>query len=365
MHTMKPRTLLPRFALFLFLALTLPLSGCSAIGASMEATPTMSHWGGLLDMSMEDLESRYTNQHSQFVHVNGYDIHYQDRGAGEPIILMHGIFSALQTWDGWADELSKTHRVIALDMPGFGLTGAPSDLDEFTEANLLRTLEGFVDELNLSHVSLAGNSLGGYLAAAYAARNPGRVKRLILLDPFGYPQDTPWLLGVGTFPPVAMIGNYVQPAWAVTLGVAWVYGDSDRITPESYRRYVHMNQRPGAKPVYMKTLELIEARADSPVPPDFRSITAETLLMWGEEDTWVPPALADRWRQDVPHAGLVVYPTVGHIPMEELPRETVRDAAIFLEHGLAGACDEAATRQSTAPYWSCPDAVPTLTSSAR
>jgi pimeloyl-ACP methyl ester carboxylesterase len=349
----KPGTLLPVARLILLLAMIAAISGCSAIGASMNATPTMSHWGGLISMPVEDLKARYTNEHSRFVRVNGYDIHYQDRGSGETIILMHGIFSALQTWDPWADELAKTHRVIALDMPGFGLTGAPADLDRFNEADLFKAFEGFVDHLGVSHVSMAGNSLGGFMAASYAARYPGRVKRLILLDPFGFPQDTPWLLDVGTSAPVNFLGSYIQPAWAVTLGVSWVYGDSDRITPESYDRYVHMNQRPGAKPVYMKTFELIEARADSVEPPDFARITAETLLMWGEEDTWVPLSLADRWREDLPGAGLVVYPTVGHIPMEELPQDTVRDAALFLSQGLNGACNQKSEGTVTA-RWSCP-----------
>lgn len=326
---------LPRlFPLLAILLVIVALSGCSPIGASMKASPTLSHWGGLVSMEMDDLKDRYTNEHSKFVNVNGYNIHYQDRGQGDTVILMHGIFSALQTWDDWTEELSKTHRVIALDMPGFGLTGGPEELDDFNEEHALDAFEGFVNKLDLNTVSLAGNSLGGYIAARYAARHPGRVDKLILLDPFGYPQDTPWILSVGTFAPVAFIGQYIQPAWAVTLNLAWVYGDSDRIDDEDYFRYVHMNMRPGAKPLYIKTLRMIEARAENFDPPPFKRITAETLLMWGEDDAWVPLALSEKWMADIPQAKLVVYPTVGHIPMEELPEETVKDAALFLRRGL-------------------------------
>lgn len=299
----------------------------------MKAAPTLSHWGGLISMDIDDLKSRYTNEYSKFVKVNGYNIHYQDRGQGDTIVLMHGIFSSLQTWDGWAEELSKTHRVIALDMPGFGLTGGPPELDDFDEEHALDAFEGFVNKLGLNTVSLAGNSLGGYIAARYAARNPGRVEKLILLDPFGYPQDTPWILSVGTFPPIAFIGNYIQPAWAVALNVAWVYGDSGRVQEEDYIRYVQMNLRPGAKPLYVKTLKMIEARAENFDPPPFGRITADTLLMWGGEDDWVPLKLADKWMADIPKTKLIVYPTAGHIPMEELPEETVKDAALFLQKG--------------------------------
>jgi len=326
---------LPRlFPLLAILLVIVALSGCSPIGASMKASPTLSHWGGLVSMEMDDLKDRYTNEHSKFVNVNGYNIHYQDRGQGDTVILMHGIFSALQTWDDWTEELSKTHRVIALDMPGFGLTGGPEELDDFNEEHALDAFEGFVNKLDLNTVSLAGNSLGGYIAARYAARHPGRVDKLILLDPFGYPQDTPWILSVGTFAPVAFIGQYIQPAWAVTLNLASVYGDSDRIDDEDYFRYVHMNMRPGAKPLYIKTLRMIEARAENFDPPPFKRLTAETLLMWGEDDAWVPLALSEKWMADIPQAKLVVYPTVGHIPMEKLPEETVKDAALFLRRGL-------------------------------
>jgi len=323
-------------SLLALLLLVVTFSGCSAIGASMKAAPTLSHWGGLISMDMEDLERRYTNEYSKFVKVNGYNIHYQDRGQGDTVILMHGIFSSLQTWDGWIEELSKNYRVIALDMPGFGLTGGPAELDDFDEEHALDAFSHFMNKLNLKSASLAGNSLGGYIAARYAAQNPDRIDKLILLDPFGYPQDTPWILSIGTFPPVAFVGNYIQPAWMVALNVAWVYGDSSCVSQEDYMRYVHMNLRPGAKPLYVKTLKMIEARAENFDPPPFNRITAETLLMWGEDDAWVPLELAEKWMADIPKTKLIVYPTAGHIPMEELPAETAKDAALFLRKGFGG-----------------------------
>lgn len=79
---------------------------------------------------------------------------------------------------------------------------------------------------------------------------------------------------------------------------------------------------------------MIEARAGNFEPAPFNRITAETLLMWGEEDAWVPLELADKWMADIPKTELIVYPTAGHIPMEELPEETVKDAALFLRRGL-------------------------------
>ncbi|MFE8069764.1 alpha/beta hydrolase [Marinobacteraceae bacterium S3BR75-40.1] len=333
---MQSAVLLRRFLMMFFAVLVLSgtLSGCSSIGAAMEASPTLANAMGVAEIPLDDLKERYTNEHSKFVEINGYNIHYQDQGSGDPIILMHGIFSALQTWDGWVEELKKTHRVIALDMPGYGLTGGPENLEDFDADNVLNTVAKFIDELDLRQVSIAGNSLGGFIAASYAAKYPARVDKLILLDPFGYPQETPWILGLATFPPIAFIGNYIQPPIVVTLNVRWVYGDPRRIKDKDIYRYVRMNQRPGAKPLYVKTLKMIDEQAKNLDPRPFYRISAPTLLMWGEEDDWIPLKIADKWLNDIPNAKLITYPTVGHMPMEEVPETSVKDAEKFLDEGL-------------------------------
>ncbi|WP_203141071.1 alpha/beta fold hydrolase [Marinobacter mangrovi] len=320
--------------LFLILLLAFGLSGCSSIGSAMKASPSLANATGFADIPMPYLEERYENDQSRFMDVNGYHIHYRDQGQGDTIILLHGIFSALQTWDGWVDELSRTHRVITLDMPGYGMTGAPENPDDFDEANIVNTFAKFVERLDLDTFTLAGNSLGGFVAASYAAQYANRVDRLILLDPFGYPQDTPWLLDLGTSFPIQFLGQYVQPPVIITMTLRWAYGDPRRMKEKDVRRYVQMSQRPGARPIYMKTLEMVEERAENDAPLPFYRITAPTLLMWGEDDDWVPLELAQRWLDDLPNARLVTYPGVGHIPMEEVPEDTLKDAERFLSQGL-------------------------------
>lgn len=320
--------------LFLILLLACGLSGCSSIGSAMKASPSLANATGFADIPMPYLEERYENDQSRFMDVNGYHIHYRDQGQGDTIILLHGIFSALQTWDSWVDELSRTHRVITLDMPGYGMTGAPENPDDFDEANIVNTFAKFVERLDLDTFTLAGNSLGGFVAASYAAQYANRVDRLILLDPFGYPQDTPWLLDLGTSFPIQFLGQYVQPPVIITMTLRWAYGDPRRMKEKDVRRYVQMSQRPGARPIYMKTLEMVEERAENDAPLPFYRITAPTLLMWGEDDDWVPLELAQRWLDDLPNARLVTYPGVGHIPMEEVPEDTLKDAERFLSQGL-------------------------------
>ncbi len=227
----------------------------------MRASPSFANALGVADIPLVDLKERYTNENSKWANVNGLEIHYQDVGEGPTIVLVHGIMSSLQTWDDWVAELSKSYRVVSLDVPGFGLTGAPASIDDFTEEFLLNTFAKFVDEIELEDFSLAGNSLGGYIAAQYASTYQNRINHLILLDPIAYPQDVPWVMDVGTAPIISTMGAFVQPPLLITMNVKQVYGDHQRIERRHMDRYVHMAQRPGAKGAYIKTMEILKERS--------------------------------------------------------------------------------------------------------
>jgi len=75
------------------------------------------------DISVSELKKTYANQHSQFIEIDGMNVHYRDEGEGQVIVLLHGTGASLHTWDKWADELKKSYRVIRLDLPAYGLTG--------------------------------------------------------------------------------------------------------------------------------------------------------------------------------------------------------------------------------------------------
>ena len=89
----------------------------------MRANPTLGNAIGVTDIPLEELEKLYTDEYSHFMEVNGLRVHYRDVGSGPVIVLVHGIMSSLQTWDGWSRQLEKSYRVISLDVPGYGLTG--------------------------------------------------------------------------------------------------------------------------------------------------------------------------------------------------------------------------------------------------
>ncbi len=321
-------------SIFVSLSIVLGVSmlGCSSMQQGVEASPTVGNVWGLSEMPLEDLNALYTNEESEWMEIEGLRIHYRDEGNpnGQPIVLVHGILSSLHTWDDWNQELRKDYRVISMDLPGFGLTGGPEDTDKYTEAFLHSSFQTFLDNLKLDDFILVGNSLGGYLSANYAAANPDKVEKLILIDPAGAPQDLPFILNLASLPGINSLAANVFPPFVVAMGVKDVYGDPERISKAHMDRYIHLALRPGAKRAYAKTIEILDEKNDKQEPLNFTSVTTPTLLLWGEKDIWVPVTLSSQWLETLPNAQLITYPSAGHVPMEEIPDKTLADALSFI-----------------------------------
>jgi pimeloyl-ACP methyl ester carboxylesterase len=133
------------------------------------------------DIPLERLMQDYTDATSGFLEVDGMQLHYRDEGEGPAVLLIHGTFASLHTWDGWTHAMRDSFRVVRLDLPGFGLTGPNPDNDYGTESTLY-VLEALRAHLEIEHWSLAGNSLGARYALDYARYFPERTDRLILLN---------------------------------------------------------------------------------------------------------------------------------------------------------------------------------------
>ena len=129
---------------------------------------------------LDEIKRRHTYADSKFIQVQGMDVHYRDVGEGPVLILLHGMFSSLHTWEEWIDTLKEDFRVIALDAPNYGLTGAhPKGMFKHIYSDFLND---FTDALGISECMLAGNSLGGWMSWEFAGRYPEKVKKVILID---------------------------------------------------------------------------------------------------------------------------------------------------------------------------------------
>ena len=147
---------------------------------------------GQKDIPLEELKTKYTNNSSIFTSINNMNVHYCDEGLRNdsiPIILIHGTGSSLHTFDNWSSKLSKTKRVVRMDLPGYGLTG-PFPNRNYSKNNYVNFIKSFLDTLKIKKCILAGNSLGGNIAWLFTAKFPSKVKKLILIDASGYPNKS-------------------------------------------------------------------------------------------------------------------------------------------------------------------------------
>lgn len=295
---------------------------------------------GVRDIPAEEAEQLYADEDSRFMEVEGARVHYKDEGVsdGPPLVMFHGTFASLHTWDGWVRELADRYRLIRLDLPSFGLTG-PLREGQFSAPRMVRLVDEFAGRLGLASFHLAGSSLGGYFAWRYAAERPERVERLVLVDAAGYPMKLPPILKFIATPVLGEGYRYFSPRFLVKANIKQVYADGGKVEEPVVDRYHRLMLREGNRRSLMENLPRLSKFDDHPY---VKSVQSPTLVMWGEEDSWVPPEIARKFMRDLPDARLVTYPGVGHVPMEEIPRRSAADVDEFLSAVAAQSAEKEA-----------------------
>jgi pimeloyl-ACP methyl ester carboxylesterase len=288
-------------------------------------------WAYSPSLPSEMLIARYANDHSKFIDVGGVRAHVREQGNpdGIPVVLIHGSMGSLQVWEGWARELGQQARLIAVDLPGHGLTGA-WPRDEYTVEAYADFIEVLVDTLNLDRFVLVGHSLGGAVAWSFAATRPNRVSQLVLVDAAGYPRDggeAPLPTRLARLPVVGDIGIYFKPERLVRRSLEEMYADPAMVTPERIKRSAELQRFPGNREATLQ-----RARSQDPLDPTpLKRLRVPTLILWGAQDRWVPIADAFRFQHDIKGAKLEIFEKLGHNPMEEDPKATAAAVAAFLK----------------------------------
>ncbi len=282
------------------------------------------------DIPLAELKARWATPPSRFVNIDGLEIHVRDEGPRDdpsPVVLIHGTGSSLQTWDGWADGLRGSRRVIRFDSPGFGLTG-PNPKGIYTNAYYIDIVVRLLDALGVQRAVLAGNSAGGRLAWHVAAEHPDRVQALVLVNAGGYPRTTPLPPGlkIAKSPVGPFLMGFVKRSQAEA-GAQGAYGDPRRLTAANVDRSLAMILRPGNRAAIGATLRQGGDGEDAGL---VKTIRAPTLILWGSKDRVIPPSDAAHFHRDIVGSRLVVLDGVGHMPQEEAPQESLAAAADFL-----------------------------------
>jgi pimeloyl-ACP methyl ester carboxylesterase len=284
------------------------------------------------DLERAELEKRYVASSPQMVDVDGLKVHYKETGAqGAPaLLLLHGFGSSLQAWDDWSLKLDQKYRVIRLDLPGFGLTGASPGHD-YSEEKDLAILTHFADKLGLEKFSVIGHSMGGKMAWSLAASQPERVQALVLMAPDGFPDAK----DIGTkpyeVPAVTGLIKYFLPKYLVRKSVEPAFAEADALSDALVNRYFDMLRAPGVRGAILERSN--QTIYTDPVPR-LKAIKAPTLLIWGEQDQMIPSTNAQSYANVLPNSTTVLLPKLGHLLQEEQPEKGLTAVMQFLDGHL-------------------------------
>ena len=282
--------------------------------------------------------------HQRWVDVGGQAVNVIDLGSGPPVVFVHGLSGSWQNWLEQLPVLAEDHRVVALDLPGFGQSPMPPE--KISIPGYGRLVEGVLDVLGLDAVALVGNSMGGFIAAEVAIQFPARVERLVLVSAAGLSiefQRNDHVLRV-----LRRVERRLT-AWG-----GWLASRSDTLVRRRRTRRAllaivaaHPELLPG--PLSAEQLrgsgtpgfvDALDALTDYPIRARLPEIACPTLIVWGEEDRLVPVRDAFEFERLIPKARKVIYRDTGHVAMLERPAAFNALLEGFLHEGAGEGGDQ-------------------------
>ncbi len=259
---------------------------------------------------------------SRMVSIPSGKVHYVEAGEGLPLILLHANPGDSRDFDAVIPDLAKHHRVISLDWPGYGQSPPPSDPDQVDVLSYYRLFVEFLDTVDLPQVSIIGNSLGGNIAARFAASHPERVARLVLVSPGGFTPQNAWTRFFCWFQGSRFS---IPPYWFARLYLRVRTSVTDDMLSRA-----KSDQTSQVCLTINRSIWRSFGRPENELRGLVRSIRAAVFLIFGDQD---PVISVKRDRviaaRSIPHAH-VWTPSCGHAPFAELPDEFLRAIGNFL-----------------------------------
>ena len=253
----------------------------------------------------------------------------------DSIVLLHGYGGSSFSWRYWAPFLAKRAHVVLVDMKGFGSAPKPDD-GQYGPRHQAELIYRLILQADLQRVTLIGHSLGGGVALDTALRlldsEPGRLKRLILVASAAYKQRMPLFVALAKYRRLASTAlRILGTQFVIRHVLKSIVFDPSEVSDNQVLGYAKPLSSPEAHRALIDTALAI-------VPPDLEKLTARfeeldvpTLVLWGRQDRVVPLWVGERLADKLPDAKLQVLENCGHMPAEELPKESWEALQAFLD----------------------------------
>jgi len=263
-------------------------------------------------------------EHQRWVDVAGSPVNVIDTGeGGPPIVFIHGLSGAWVNWLENIPHFASSHRVIAMDLPGFG--HSPMPRQKISISGYGRIVDELLNALDIDRAVIVGNSMGGFIGAEVALQFATRVEKLVLVSAAGlsieHQRNEPVLRVL------ERLDNFLiyTGGWAATRSE--LLTRRPRMRRQMMRLVAHRAEalpapliaeqvRGSGKPGFVPALD---ALSDYPIRDRLGEIECPVLVVWGEDDRLVPVRDAHEFGRLIPHAQVEVWPNTGHVAMLERP----------------------------------------------
>jgi pimeloyl-ACP methyl ester carboxylesterase len=264
--------------------------------------------------------------HDRRITVDGVETQYLEAGAGPPLLLLHGHEQGATTWRWVIPALARTHRVLALSLPGHGESGPAAD-GHAPGADLAPFVAAFLSAVGVElPIDLVGHSAGGAIVLRLTLADPTRIRTLTLVDSAGLGREVHPLLAVDTLPGIGELAVMISrmpggDLARTSMSAAMLFAQPWRIPADFFSEQQALSRRPGQ-------LEASTAMARALFGPygqrqilldRLPALSTPTLVVWGDRDYLLPVQQAHAAVKSLPHGQLSVFPNCGHLPHVEQP----------------------------------------------
>ena len=277
--------------------------------------------------------------HLRWVNVQDRWMNVVDIGSGPPVIFIHGLSGCWQNWLEQIPLFARDHRVIGVDLPGFGHSDMP--VEPISISGYADAIDELMEKLDIDAARIVGNSMGGFIGAEMAIEHPARIERLVLVAAAG--------LSIESIRTERTTGLRHRAENLIFFSLAHVVSRSHQVALRPRLRAAllmtvaaHPARLPGplaaqqvlgsGKPGFSDALE---AMCRYPLRDRLEKIACPTLILWGDKDILVPVKDASVFEELIPDSRKIIYTDTGHVSMMERPARFNSDVKAFLDEATA------------------------------
>ena len=269
----------------------------------------------------------------EFLDLNGVRLYYYaagSRGAGEPIVLLHGFPTSSHLWSDVVPLLPEGHRVVVVDLLGYGRSDTATSAVALDLRSHADRVVAMLDHLGINFACVVGHDIGGGIAQSVAVRSPHRVSRLCLIDSVAFDE---WpTRAVKLARAMSPLTRHLPPSWILSI-----------VRSEMLRGYVDTEKGAHDVDVYLRPfleengrdalmhhLQALDPSETQTLAPRLKDVVSPTAILWGEHDPFLPLTIGERLRSAIRGSTLEVVPGARHFLPEESAHTVAATIAALL-----------------------------------